>query len=201
MNGSDDAISANGTDSTDLSWVVDWNILKPLAAPHGRWRQDQQLDAFWFDMHVGGGEVTSVGLRVVLYKWRARDCSSFCPRLAWGRSIFDTYWIWRWWSELWWLNDHHDRDDVHVFLLACAVVFSKCFQRCFKHMLPCLVSKASLKSGPDGRDKHVHTLPVHGAQTRGLSRKLQLWGFLCCLSVFSTYRFAKNSKVLVPSKS
>lgn len=79
MNGSDDAISANGTDSTDLSWVVDWNILKPLAAPHGRWRQDQQSDAFWsfwFDMHVGGGEVTSVtsvGLRVVLYKWRARD--------------------------------------------------------------------------------------------------------------------------------
>ncbi len=36
------------------------------------------------------------------------------------------------------------------------------------------VSKASLKSGPDGRDKHVHTLPVHGAQTRGLSGKFQI---------------------------
>lgn len=31
-----------------------------------------------------------------------------------------------------------------------------------------VVKRASLKSGPDGRDKHVHTLPVHGAQTRFL---------------------------------
>lgn len=74
------AISANGTDSTDLSWV-DWNILKPLARSPVKTRR--------------GGEVTSH-----LCGPSGLQSKRLLFVLSTGMSLNIWYWIWRWWSEL-----------------------------------------------------------------------------------------------------